>query len=116
MCRKRKWQRYRKSVYYKRNYGCGRNLHDPIYQQFRKDVITRDSNKCQWPGCKCNNNLEVHHILKWADYPHLRFERSNAITLCRFHHKLIKNYEDYYVEFFRKLLEMKLLSRLKELK
>jgi len=91
----------------------GRNVQDPVYQQFRQDVIERDRNKCQWPGCKCTNHLEVHHILKWSEYPLLRFERSNGITLCKFHHKLIRNYEDYYVDFFHKLLEFAMLQRIK---
>jgi predicted restriction endonuclease len=112
--RKHKWRRQAYSRKRKPDLS-GRNYNDPIFQEFRKDVIARDNYQCKWPGCKNHNRLQVHHILRWSDYPTLRFVRSNGITLCDFHHKIIKNCEDYYVDFFRKILEIGLLKKLKEL-
>jgi len=34
----------------------------------------------------CNGKLEAHHILPWSQYPELRYETKNGITLCHYHH------------------------------
>jgi predicted restriction endonuclease len=101
--------------HYHKKYYKSRGLDDSIYKNFRSAVKERDGHKCQWPGCSKCKKLEVHHILRWSEYPSLRFERSNGITLCKFHHGLIKNCEDYYIDFFRKILELQLLCKLKGL-
>ena len=115
--RKKRRQNWRRKTYNKRkgNQSGGRDYNDPIFKQFREDVMARDNHHCKWPGCKNHSRLQVHHILRWSDYPTLRFVRSNGITLCEFHHKIIKNCEDYYIEFFSKILEIGLLKKLKEL-
>ena len=33
--------------------------------------------------CGTTANIEVHHILPVAQYPHLEFEENNLISLCR---------------------------------
>ncbi len=104
--RRKHYSKYRKN---------DRDYTDPIFKAFRQDVMKRDNYTCKWPGCKNHNRLQVHHILRWSDYPSLRFVRSNGITLCDFHHKIIKHCEDYYIEFFRKILEIGLLKKIKEL-
>ncbi len=81
-----------------------RNYNDPVYKKFRTDVKERDHNRCRWPGCKNSYKLQVHHILKWADYPNLRFAIANGITLCKFHHKLVKGQENYFIQFFQNIL------------
>lgn len=73
-----------------------RNFKDPLYSKWRRQVYKRDNFTCQWPGCNQTKRLNAHHIKKWSDYPALRFEEKNGITLCYNHHKLIKNMEDLY--------------------
>lgn len=56
------------------------------YILWRKGVLKRDKNLCQMAGINCKGRLEVHHILNWIEYPDLRYDARNGITLCYFHH------------------------------
>lgn len=54
---------------------------------WRKDVFERDNYTCR----KCNQKggvLNAHHIKRFSDYPELRTELSNGITLCVECHKI----------------------------
>ena len=79
-----------------------RNRDTELYKKWGMAVRKRDGYCCQMPGCdkRGPSNLQVHHILKWSEYPHLRYEVSNGITLCWACHKSIKNNEAYYVSLF----------------
>jgi len=101
---------------YPRNNHAGRFFNDIHYEKFRDEVRERDGYCCKWPGCKSTKHLEVHHIHKWSTSPNLRYNIANGITLCRFHHRLIKNFEEYYVGFFQRILEIQMLERIKTLK
>lgn len=79
--------------------------YDEKYAKFRKEVRKRDKNHCQMPGCQARKALEVHHILRWADCPHLRYEIRNGISLCKSCHDSIKNCEELYIELFTKIVE-----------
>ncbi len=61
------------------------------YKEWRKAVLERDNYTCaechEIGGC-----LHAHHIKAWADYPELRFELSNGVTLCKECHKLTDTY------------------------
>ena len=50
------------------------------YLDFRKMVLERDKHVCQECGSK--NRLHVHHIKPFSQYPELRFDVNNGITLC----------------------------------
>lgn len=50
-------------------------------------VFRRDGFKCQI--CGVSRDLQAHHKLHWAEFPALRLDLSNGITLCRNHHKII---------------------------
>lgn len=77
-----------------------RNFNDPEYKKWRQQVYARDNHKCQWPGCSSNKRLNAHHIKTWSEYPSLRFNINNGITLCYNHHKSIKGVESYYEAVF----------------
>lgn len=81
-----------------------RNFDDPNYKQWRKSVYKRDHHQCQWPGCSLKRKLNAHHIRTWANYPALRFDVNNGITLCSYHHKMIKGLESIYESAFLKIL------------
>lgn len=93
-----------------------RPYQDPMYKKWRKDVIERDNHCCQWPMCSKKTRLEVHHIKKWSEFPLLRYNIQNGITLCREHHKSIKNKEADFENLFTTILNYKLFDRLNKLK
>lgn len=50
------------------------------YRIWRQTVFKRDGWKCVI--CESRTKLQAHHIRRWKDYPDLRFEVSNGISLC----------------------------------
>ena len=82
-----------------------RNYNDPEYKKWRKEIYKRDNFTCQWPGCKSHKKLNAHHIKKWSNYPHLRYDVNNGITLCSTHHKSISNMEELYELNFHNILK-----------
>jgi hypothetical protein len=44
--------------------------------------------------------LEVHHIMTWADAGTLRFDPDNGITLCKSCHKEITGKEVHFQQVF----------------
>lgn len=72
----------------------------------RAEVLKRDKHTCQM--CKKKKKkLEIHHIHKWANAVHLRFDPGNCITLCSSCHFSIRNKEEYYEQFFYEILHGK---------
>lgn len=59
---------------------------DANYKIWRKEVYAKDSWKCKIFNSDCKGRIEAHHILNWKDYPELRYEINNGITLCHAHH------------------------------
>lgn len=55
------------------------------YRQWRKKVLERDCYRCT--KCGATNNLNVHHIKRFADYPSERLNVSNGLTLCESCHR-----------------------------
>ena len=58
-----------------------------LHKEWRIKVFQRDNYTCQHCGSKSGNGYKVtlnaHHILSWKEYPELRRELSNGITLCK---------------------------------
>lgn len=80
-----------------------RNSSSMKYRIWRDSVIARDGGKCQYPGCQDTKPLQVHHIRRFADVKHLRYEQFNGITLCAKHHQAIANNEQFYEMTFFKI-------------
>ena len=56
------------------------------YRQWRSEVIERDA-VCM--HCGSSEKLQAHHIKSFADFPLLRTDLNNGITLCETCHKKI---------------------------
>ena len=70
---------------------------------WRKKVLNRDNGRCQMINKDCKGIIEVHHILRYSEFPELRFEVKNGISLCNFHHPRKKVEEIKLVPFFTSL-------------
>lgn len=68
-----------------------------------KKVKARDGGKCQFPQCS-RKNIEVHHILRHANFPLLRDKETNLICLCRKHHKQVTKKEEVYAPLLSKIV------------
>lgn len=67
------------------NWRGGIALKDPERNRYRskmwvKAVKDRDGWKCT--TCSSADRLHAHHIKRWVDYPELRYEIDNGVTLC----------------------------------
>lgn len=74
------------------------------YVRWKKSVKRRDGYKCQWAFCNCTTKLQIHHVLEWSKFPHLRYDVNNGITLCKQHHSMIKGNEALYAPLFSNII------------
>jgi hypothetical protein len=74
------------------------------YKWWSKAVKERDGNKCKINNKDCCGKVVAHHILGYAQYPELRYEINNGITLCEFHHPTTRKKETEMVGYFNQLL------------
>lgn len=79
---------------------------DSLYMVWRKQVKDRDGWKCKIANEDCNGRLEAHHILPWRDYPELRYQINNGITLCLAHHPRRRAEEKRLASFFQELVSV----------
>ena len=79
---------------------------DPAYQQWRKQVWLRDGFKCKIANQDCAGRIEAHHILVWRDYPELRYNINNGITLCHAHHPRKMALEKKLAPIFQELIKV----------
>lgn len=89
--------------------GVSRDTHstkEPRYKNWRMAVFKRDSFSCRIENIDCKGQIQVHHILRWADYPELRYEINNGITLCQAHHPLKRAEEKRLIPLFRELVSV----------
>ena len=77
---------------------------DGEYKQWVKKVKKRNNNICQLKDENCSGYCIVHHILSWQDYPELRYNINNGITLCQAHHPRKRVDEKRLIPVFEKLV------------
>lgn len=73
--------------------------HDAGYVEWRTKVFERDGFKCAICG-QVGGTLNAHHIKTFKDFPGLRLDIDNGITLCQECHKRVhkeKNSEWLYI-------------------
>lgn len=81
---------------------------DYKYRNWMFAVKKRDNWKCKINNSDCKGRLESHHILNWKNYPELRYEISNGITLCHSHHPRGRENEAKLSPYLKQLVaEMK---------
>jgi len=80
---------------------------DPAYHLWVKAVRKRDNNTCWINDENCLGYNIVHHIKGWSEYPKLRYELTNGITLCQAHHPRTKAKEKLFERLFSYLVVQK---------
>jgi len=78
----RRWDRIGRKEYKRYFHLCGIKE----YKDWRMGVFVRDNFMCSLADKYCFGMLQAHHIFKWSDYPKLRYQLNNGITLCHAHH------------------------------
>ena len=56
-------------------------------QLWKKAVLERDNYECK--KCFSREKLCIHHVKKWNEYPELRFDIDNGLTLCSSCHSIL---------------------------
>lgn len=79
---------------------------DPLYKEWRKQVWLRDKFKCKIDNPDCKGKIEAHHILSWRNYPELRYQLNNGITLCHAHHPRGRSEEKRLIPKFTVLVSV----------
>lgn len=79
---------------------------DSRYREWMKGVKNRDGWTCRIADVKCNGRLEAHHILRWIDFPELRYDINNGITLCHAHHPRKRAEEKRLAPLFAELVSV----------
>lgn len=79
---------------------------DSAYKDWRLEVWTRDKFTCRLHSDSCKGKIEAHHILKWSEYPNLRYNVSNGLTLCHAHHPKKVSEEKRLIPIFQELVSV----------
>ena len=77
---------------------------DSAYIEWAKTIKVRDGWKCKINNKDCNGKIIAHHILRWSEFPELRYDVNNGIALCIFHHPTKKENEVKLIPTFQGLI------------
>ena len=80
--------------------------YDTKYKYWMLEVKKRDGWKCKINNEDCCGRLEAHHILDWINYPELRYDTNNGITLCLAHHPRKRAEEKRLAPIFQELVSV----------
>ena len=80
----------------------GRRCH--VHKQWSTSVKERDNYICKINNNLCCGKLYSHHILSFKEYPELRYDINNGITLCHYHHPIKRIDEVKHENYFKKLI------------
>ena len=75
-----------------------------LHRFWSLSVKRRDDWKCRILNSDCEGKVVAHHILGWIDFPELRYEINNGITLCHAHHPRRRAEEKRLIPFFTELV------------
>lgn len=78
----------------------------PASRDWSRAVKVRDSWVCQIKDEQCSGRLETHHILSWKEYPQLRYDINNGITLCHAHHPRTRAEEKRLAPMFQDIVSV----------
>lgn len=76
------------------------------YKKLRLMIFNRDNFTCALTGKK-GGVLHMHHIKRYADYPALRFDPRNLITLSEAAHEEVTGQEAKYMPQLWKLAQQR---------
>ena len=79
---------------------------DSAYREWRNQILKRDRYICKINNKDCSGKKIVHHILSWQDFPELRYNINNGITLCQAHHPRKRAEEKRLIPFFQGLVSV----------
>jgi hypothetical protein len=77
---------------------------DYAYKDWRYQVFKRDRHICRINNKDCCGSVIAHHILSWREYPELRYNINNGITLCQAHHPRKRAEEKTLISVFQELV------------
>jgi len=80
---------------------------DSAYYAWRLEVWKRDGFKCRINNQDCSGKIIAHHILGWSEFPELRYQVNNGITLCQAHHPLKRAKEKQMIPIFQEFVVSK---------
>ena len=83
---------------------CQDERNNPEYKHWRLEVYKRDGYKCKINNQDCRGRIEAHHILGFTEFPELRYNINNGITLCHAHHPIKRAEEKLLVPTFQELI------------
>jgi 5-methylcytosine-specific restriction endonuclease McrA len=79
-----------------------------VDKDLNRKVRARDKMTCQLcKKKKTARTLQIHHIVRWADNPGLRYDIHNLICLCKKCHWDIRNKESIYAPYFAAVVSSK---------
>lgn len=74
------------------------------HSEWSMSVKGRDNWKCQLSDKNCSGRIEAHHIYSWNEFPELRYQLSNGISLCHAHHPRRRDDERRMIPIFIKMV------------